>query len=174
MKLPRQYAGVWNVIKQYWQIYGGAADLIKSPYLHVSIALSFVIPLWKMDDWYDVPLDVIPSILGFSLAGYAMFLAFGDENFRSLLAGNYDDGKASPFMRFNSTFLHFIIVQVIAILLSVNAKVRDLEGGIVAFFSCVVFAYSLLTALATAVEVYRCSRMFDAFAKQNDEAEREG
>ena len=164
----KQYVGVWTVLRQYWRTYGGIPALVKSPYLHTSLAGSFLIPLWKMDDWYDIPLDVIPSILGFSLAGYAMFLAFGDEAFRRLIAGEYGDGKESPFMEFNAIFLHFIVVQILAILLAVNAKVREIDGGVAAYFSCVVFVYSLLTALAAAIEIFRCSRLFDRFVKHQE------
>jgi hypothetical protein len=168
-ELPKQYQGVWNVISHYWRIYGGFSAFIKSPYLHVSFVFSFLVPLSKTEDWYDVPLDVIPSILGFSLAGYAMFLAFGDEAFRRLLAGTYPDGKESPFMGTNSIFLHFIVVQIVAILLAVNAKARDLEGGLVAYLSYAAFVYSLLTALATGIEIFRSSRLFDKYAKHQEQ-----
>lgn len=160
-ELPKQYEGVWDVISHYWKIYGGFAVFIKSPYLHASLVFALFVPLSKIKDWYDVPLDVLPSVLGFSLAGYAMFLAFGDEAFRRLWAGKHPDGKESPFMGMNARFLHFIVVQILAILLALNAKARELEGGFIAYLSYAAFLYSLFTALATGIELFRCSRMFD-------------
>lgn len=160
-ELPKQYKGVWNVISHYWTIYGGFPAFIKSPYLHTSIVIAFMVPLSKTEDWYDVPLDVLPSVLGFSLAGYAMFLAFGDEAFRRLWAGKHSDGKESPFMGMNARFLHFIVVQILAIILALNAKARELEGGFIAYLSYTAFVYSLFTALATGIELFRCSRTFD-------------
>ncbi|VGO12643.1 hypothetical protein PDESU_01196 [Pontiella desulfatans] len=167
-ELPKQYKGVWDVICHYWRIYGGFSAVIKSPYLHASIVFALLVPLSKTEDWYDVPLDVLPCVLGFSLAGYALILALGDEAFRRLIAGDFPDGKESPFMRTNSMFLHFIVVQIIALLLALNAKARDLEGGLIAYLSYVAFVYSLLTALATGVEIFRCSRLFDKFAKHQE------
>lgn len=51
-----------------------------------------------------------------------MWLALGDEGFKSLIAGKSDTSDTSPYMAINAAFVHFIIIQIIAILLALACK----------------------------------------------------
>ena len=68
-------------------------------------------------------------MIGFTLGGYAIFIEFGDERFRNLISGK-DDGESgeSPFIKFNSTFIHFIIVQCLALVYAITAKAKILTN----------------------------------------------
>jgi hypothetical protein len=108
-----------NIFVTYYRAYGGFLEFLKSPYLYVSLILTFALyPHWASAEWWEDVLSIMPNLLGFSLGGYAMFLAIGDEKFRGFLAGkeeDEDDGIESPFLALNGAFVHFIIFQVLAL-----------------------------------------------------------
>jgi hypothetical protein len=72
--------------------------------------------------WWDTPVAVLPSLIGFTLGGYAILLAFGDEEFKSVFAGATTKNKDSPYVIVSATFMHFIVVQVIALLIALAAE----------------------------------------------------
>lgn len=88
MNVFRQFSGARRTFQSYWKIYGGWRSVLGSPYLVVSIALTTVLaPLWLRPNWWGTVLGVMPNVLGFSLGGFAIFLAFGDDDFRHLIGG---------------------------------------------------------------------------------------
>lgn len=112
-----------NSLSLYWRSYGGLRALIQSPYLWLSLALTALLfPHWSKPLWWDDVLSIMPNVLGFSLGGYAMWMAIGDDNFRKLISGEEEDGEPSPYMEVNSAFVHFIILQILSIILSLIAK----------------------------------------------------
>lgn len=107
----------------YWKAYGGLKSVIKSIYFRASLIITAIIyPVWTNDGWWDDPISIIPNLLGFTLGGLAMFLAFSDKGFVSVLSFSAqqeeDKGgkKYSIFIRGISTFVHFVIVQVLTLL----------------------------------------------------------
>lgn len=163
--LTKPYDGFRKSFLLYWENYGGFTSLIRSPYLHFALIFTFLaLPFWTTEHdplWYEVSLAIIPSILGFTLGGYAILLAFGDERFRQLISGKEKDDTSSPFMGVNSTFVHFILVQVVAILAAIFASAWQLKSGIFALFGFFLFSYSILTAAAAAMAVLRVAHWFD-------------
>jgi hypothetical protein len=172
--------GIWRA---YFQGYGGVRSLRKSKYFWASVvftAMSF--GRWKAANWWEEPIAVIPNMLGFSLGGYAVLLAFGNESFRETMAGESPRG-VSPFIVMNTTFVHFIVVQGFSLLLAVlckNTYVSVTEYGFspdswvtflaatlsVArwFFWCLgyaLFLYSICLALAATMGVFRVARLYD-------------
>lgn len=158
--------------------------MLRSPYLHASLFLSALLwPLWKPGTWWDTTLTVIPSLLSFSIAGFAMYLAVGDAQFRALIAHKDDDQadeEPSDFVKFTATFMHFIVVQIVALLVALVAKaaflvrapdVLSLPLIIEAlrlpfwFVGFAVFLYALFTALATTVELFRLAGILDKFLR---------
>jgi hypothetical protein len=179
-----------NVFQRYWQTYGGFSALIKSPYLWISIAITALLfPHWSLTNWWDDVLSIMPNLLGFSLGGYAMWIAIGDDNFRKLISGEDEDGTASPYMEVNAAFVHFIILQILSMLLALTAKAYSFpvsaNNPIVIFFSeyykftCLVgygfsyfiFIYALLSALAATLALLRVSSWYDSFHSHQKENE---
>src|SRR5947207_15899152 len=64
----------------------------------------------------------------FTLAGYAMLIAFGDERFKALLTAPSAEHPASAFMAINATFMHFLVVQIVALLVAIVAKSRPFSS----------------------------------------------
>jgi hypothetical protein len=82
-----EYRFVCQDLFDYFQRYGSWAAVARSPYTHLAVVVTACsYPLWMHGTWSDVPLQVLPNLLGFALAAYALLLAFGDERFRSFLA----------------------------------------------------------------------------------------
>lgn len=176
-KLLKQYVGVAKGFRRYWQIYGGWTALLTSPYFLAAVATTALAwPLWSREGWWDSSLSVLPNILSFSLGGFALFLALGDEQFRASIAGANCPGgdKASPFLSFAVTFLHFILLQVAALLAAILAKAWYMVpapawlsqandavrcvGWAVGFW---LFIYSLYAAIAAVMAIFVMVRAFD-------------
>lgn len=75
----------------------------------------------------------------------------------------------SAFMRFNGTFVHFILVQVLAIILAIVGTSWELKSGILAWFGLTTLIYSILIAIAAVFAIMRLAKMFEAFAAYEKE-----
>lgn len=181
-----QYAGFWSIFSVYWGTYGGFKAVLASPYFHFSFVLTvFLNGIWTQAGWWDHVLDVIPNVLGFSLGGYAIWLAIGDENFKKLLAGKDVDepNESSPYMDLSVAFVHFIFVQFLALTLALMAlgfhmnwplpefkfclnevefETRHLKLA-ASFIGFMAFIYSLATAVAATFQILRYSVWYDDY-----------
>jgi hypothetical protein len=163
-----QYRGFREIFSWYWAAYGGFATLLASPYLHLAFVFTLLAhPRWMALDWESDVIGVVPSLLGFSLGGYAILLALGNASFMKLLVEEEVPEHQSYFMLVNISFLHFIIVQILAMIL---AFVGDLATSVgvgvpFAFLAYWVFIYSFFTALAATVAIFRLARVYNRFAR---------
>jgi phage FluMu protein Com len=81
------YKSAAKIYGKYWIAYGGWQAMKRSPYLHAAIVLLVLTtPFWVCRAWWEQVISVIPSLLGFTLGGFAMFLGFGNKKFLALLA----------------------------------------------------------------------------------------
>lgn len=177
-----------NILKRYWRAYGGIRSLLSSPYLYIATLLTIALfPHWSAPDWWDDVLSIMPNLLGFSLGGYAMLIAFGDEKFMKIISGD-DDGSVSPYMELSATFTHFIILQILSIILALFAKtysfslppahfILELLGDSFRYlclagysFAYLIFMYALTSTLAATLALLRVSSWYDFF--QTDESKR--
>lgn len=188
-KFTAPYIGVYRVIKLYWSIYGGWQALAFSPYFHFSIILTVLMSqYWQNEAWWDIAISVLPSIIGFALGGYAIWLGFGDEKFRHLITENNDNSKHSPYLEVSATFAHFIMIQLLALFAAIIAKAMNfpiskiqwLQDLFIQFnisqtliheevapflyaFSFLLFIYAIMTAVAATFAVFRVATWFDKY-----------
>lgn len=187
-----QWKGVADIFKRYWLSYGGFRAFISSPYLHISIVFTFFTAgYWSDNNWWSQSLSILPSLLGFTLGGFAVFLSLGSEDFRSLMAQPEKDETTdkSPYMTVIGSFVHFVLIQMMAILVSILANAasytekpyylpKDMNltlSYIVGFIGYGLFLYSLLLALSVCFAIYRMSGLFakfDMIKKKNQEKSR--
>lgn len=176
-----------NIVKRYWVSYGGFKAIFTSYFFYGAILLSALLyPHWSTTGWWDTVLSVMPNLLGFTLGGFAMWVAVGDENFKATIAGvskdNPDD--ISPFMEVNATFAHFIFLQIFSIIFALINKAYDvalsqdhvlvlLFGShlnvatlLFYYFSYFVFIYALLSAIASVLALFRVSHWYDDYQAQ--------
>lgn len=169
----------------YWESYGGWQAVLRSRYLRWSLAFAIVlVPAWWQAKWWAVTLQVLPNIVGFSIAGFAIWLAFGDEQFKSLLAEKDHDREVSDYMEISATFAHFVLVQILAIAFAVAGGAlleKDnplslaatwaanwptefaLFQGAFGFVGFFLFAYAIGTAIAAVMAIFRVARLYAYF-----------
>ena len=93
------YSGVIKIFLRYWRTYGEAYAMLSSAYFHAALLLLAITShYWLTECWWEQSISILPNLLGFSLAGFAMFLGFGDEKFRALLAEKDEEEVVSPYL----------------------------------------------------------------------------
>lgn len=178
-----------SIFVRFWKAYGGFSPIFKSTYFILAVALNlFCWGLWSEPNWWDLVFSVIPNLLGFTLGGFAIFVGFGDEKFTSSLAEpETDPTTPSVYREFCATFVHFIIVQVAALLLAVISKgmyfqtdwpqwaVTAIKIGNV-FWGAIcfnVFLYALTSVLAIGFHVFRIANMYEMHHQMIESAKQE-
>lgn len=167
-----QYRGFCEIFSCYWRSYGGLNSLLASPYLHLAFLVNILTyPRWIVQDWQSDVIDVIPNLLGFSLGGYAILLALGSAPFIKLIVESDVPEHQSYCMLVNVSFLHFIVVQITAMVL---ALLGDLAysigmGAVFAFLSYWIFIYAFFAALAATIAIFRLARVYNRYARSRDQ-----
>ncbi|MFC3864632.1 hypothetical protein [Alcaligenes aquatilis] len=190
-KFFSSYVELWKIARRYLGAYGGWLSFLRSPYLHISLALTLLSAhVWMNPGWWDNTISVLPNLLGFSLGGYAIWLAMGDENFRSRVAGKKpkkgengkweSDPKESPYIGVSSTFVHYVIIQAISLIYAIVASSLNFYAPDDYFIFCIIdretwntltkigwgigywiFIYSLTMSFAAAFGLFRISTWYD-------------
>ncbi|MDD2466143.1 MAG: hypothetical protein PHI97_19255 [Desulfobulbus sp.] len=167
----KPYKAIYKIFRRYWRVYGGFKSLVYSPYLHLSILLFLLTwPFWDFEKdgaWFDFVLAITPSMLGFTLGGYAILLAFGNEAFQKAISGDDHDGS-SPFITIIAAFTNFLILQIIALLLAIVFKAWGVIFGPLAWLGFLVFLYSVSSALAAVMAVFQLSDWFNKFNEDDN------
>lgn len=116
------------LLKKYWDSYGGWMAILTSPFTWLSLIITFLSrPFWSVDKWIDTPIGILPNLLGFNLASYSIWLAFGNQRLNRILSKVKDGNTYSKYMEINTSFIHFIVVQIICLVLSISLKTVDLS-----------------------------------------------
>jgi hypothetical protein len=166
-----------GIFSRFWTAYGGRKAVLRSRYFQAAI---FLTPLcwgsWSVPLWWDTVISVLPNLLGFTLGGFAIFVGFGDEKFKASLATpEADSTQPTVYREFCATFVHFIFVQVIALLLAVVSKglwfkasfpkqILDLLpalNGICGAICYMMFLYALTSVVAIGFHVFRIATMYE-------------
>lgn len=149
----------------YWKAYGGKRALLSSRYLHMALILAIVVCLYRLGDqdwnWPSMVLSAIPNMLGFSLGGYAMLIGFGDRKFLKALKGQENDGTPSVYMNVSGAFVHFIVIQVVALLYAVLIISFNIKHFIANFIGMTFFFYAICTILAATFAVLNFASWYD-------------
>ena len=179
-----------NIIKMYWSAYGGFRAFWASYYFLIPLIITiFCSSHWLNNKlWIADPLTILPSLLGFTLAGYAMWLSVGNEKLKILLSSKFDKEKKngySLFMQINASFIHFVIFQLITlifvyflkyndapyfinkieefyILYDITYAVLNFLGNLLNAIGFFLFVYSIFTMLATVFGIFRISFWIDS------------
>ncbi|MGR6104516.1 MAG: hypothetical protein ACU4EQ_03910 [Candidatus Nitrosoglobus sp.] len=161
-----------NIFSTYWTAYGGFKALFKSRYLYTSIVLTLLLfPNWAKNGWWEHVLLIMPSVLGFSLGGYAMWTAIGNDDFRRFISGSEEDGTPSPYMQVNAAFVHFILLQIFSIFLALLAEAYNFSLCIIAsFLAYLIFIYALMSAIAATLALLRIASWYELHLKASSKS----
>jgi hypothetical protein len=186
--IKKEYVGIKKLFLRYWKNYGGVKSIVASPYMHISLIITLLsYGIWLDNSWVEIPISVLPNVIGFSLGGYAIWLALGDDKFRSSISGKTKSGDDSPFMKVNAAFIHFIVLQILALLFALISKAEPLSSSPLAlqnwfldltpwmlefylvltyisnFLGYFVFTYAILSALAATMAIYRVAGWLEVY-----------
>lgn len=193
--MPKLYAGLGKVLRMYWRAYGGFRSLFFSPFFHAAVVLSVLCyPFWSSAEWWNTSIAIVPAILGFSIAAFALLLAVGDDGFKRKLGVGRSGGRPSILTSTSAGILHFILVQVFAIFLAILAGARPMSfllarldvalfpGWLMqilvivslAFrgFGFFLLCYSLTTAVAATLNIFRLATVFSTYATHAEAREK--
>jgi hypothetical protein len=145
-----------RAFKIYWGAYGGWKALLSSIYLWLSLCIAVMLcGIWVPIDaegqrqWAVLALSVLPSLISFSLGALAITFAMPSGVFLKILHDDGDDN--SLFMQTVATFYHFILIQVLALLVVLALEAYDtIWLSALGFWA---FVYSILCGLAAASNV---------------------
>ncbi|AMM81513.1 hypothetical protein [Pasteurella multocida] len=184
-ELKSSYQDAYEIFQYYWRIYGGWKALFCSPYLHVAILfLVLTQHQWLTRGWWEQSFAILPNLLGFSLGGFAIFLGFGDEQFRSVLAEKDENEPYSAYTFVSATFVHFILIQCLGIVSALLAESLAyqpiwLDDATMYYFEYITpvfwaigylfLLYSLTSILAVVMAIFRCTRWYEIHQKINSE-----
>ena len=192
-ELRASYRGVFGSFRNYWGTYGGALALLASPYLHFALLLLIpTYPSWTRPGWWDQVLGALPNLLGFSVAALAISLGVGNDTFRNVISGasaaERESGERSPYMRATATFTHFVMVQIVSILMAITCAgihriqwsgrgemavlVRTIGRHVIWGLGYSCFLYALCITAASVISLFRIAEWFDSFrSKEKDRNE---
>lgn len=170
--LKSQYGGVIDILRRYWSAYGRLPALLTSPFFHCALFLTAGFSnFWVGKNWWETSIAVLPSLLGFSLAGIAILMSFGGEGFQRLLA-RIKPGDHSVYTQVGATFTHFIVVQTLGLLVAIAAKSlfdgdppnTNTPALLMSALGAFLLVYSIFTGLAAGFAVFRMTAWFTAFS----------
>lgn len=169
---------VTAIYRRYWLAYGGRSALLCSPYLHGALVLLVLtIPFWARSPWWGQVIAAIPTLLGFTLGGFAVFLSFGDAKFRALLAEPDEEEPDAPslYVSLCATFVHFILVQCLAMSVALIAQAWSFQvtwpfplnalawclSMAVGALGYGLFLYTITLVLAATMHVFRVATWYE-------------
>lgn len=169
-----------SIVHHYWNTLGGFKAIVTNSTFWFAVVITLLLfPNWISGDWWSEAITIMPSVLGFSLGGFALWVAIGDDTFKREISGKDPSGDESPFMVVNATFAHFIVLQLLSVFLSLIGKAHyaavdkfmpstqigdfyvNLYALIFAFVGYGVFIYALCTAISVIFAIYRVTSWYD-------------
>lgn len=171
--------GTLDLLREVLGING--PKILRSIYFWAALGITAVCwSLWLDAPWWELSLAVLPSMLGFSLAGFAMVPAFGNDAFRTLLSSAKTKNGHSAFKGYAAIFVLYLGAQVAGLILAILAKAdlgvyaRAGEGLRLVIASChfvgfFLVVYGILMALAATLAIYRMARIADELQRDDSE-----
>ena len=135
----------------FWRIYGGFPAVIKSRFMWVSFFLTLLIYRHRnSQDWSNLIISAIPSLLGFTIGAMAIVLALPSAKLFRLISEK--GAPKSYYMEMAARFVYFVVMQVFSIIFAISLK---LFGSIfLGYISAFLFLYSLITAIAVTLALF--------------------
>ncbi len=155
-------------IRRYWHLYGGWEAFSRSRYMLPATLLgTLCVPLWirpATSGWADIVIQVMPSLMGFSIAAMTVMLAFSDA--KSLKAVTQGGKEKSYFVTTVANLMHFLVAQLASLIIAIVGKAYP--HWTIAYFGMLVFFYALLVSIGAAGQLLNSARIINAAANLPD------
>jgi len=172
-----------EIVKLAWDNMGGAAALCKSFDFRFALIVSLLCwPAWIEPQWWVNTISVLPSLLGFTLGGFAIFLGFGSDQFKELIAR--EDETKSEYLSVSSVFLFIVAVQVVGLLYAIVCQsvwvptpalllhispIFSYLNPLAWFIGYFIYVLGIVLSLRAAIRIFRVSRWYNSFLVANSE-----
>ena len=172
-----------EIAKLAWANMGGISAIWKSFDFRIAIVVCLLCwPAWLAPDWWKNSITVLPSLLGFTLGGFAIFLGFGSDQFKELIARK-DEAK-SEYLSVSSTFLFIVAVQVVGLLYAIICEslwvptpswlqqvssILPYLNYMAWFVGYFLYVLGIVLSLRAAIRIFRVSRWYNSFLVDNAE-----
>lgn len=169
----------------YWKAYGGLRATLLSPFPPIAaIATAVCYPYWSKDGWWAVVTTVLPCILGFTIAAFALVLGLGGDSLKRQLHHRNRRTNIPLYLKISAIFAHQIIIQTAAILVAIvvsavwmypapttEALIALNHAAIIVFWGLgfFLFVYSVLLVFAGAMNIYALARMIQRAADKSSQ-----
>lgn len=158
--ISKPWLGQWGVLRDYWSLYGGWRALVTSPYAQVSLAFGIIVDLCSAQafDPAASTISIVPNVLGFTVGALAIILAFSSAPFFTFLT---EEGEnRSLFMKTVANFVHFIIVQVLALLEAILTLAHP--NWLFKLLSSILLSYAIATTFSIVIQLFQMATVFNA------------
>jgi hypothetical protein len=111
-------------------------------------------------------MNILPNLMGFSIAGMAILLAFSHpQSLRAITQKGKDD---SYFLKVSANLCHFLVVQVIAIFMAIIGK--SVTCWPLSFAGVFFLLYAILVGVAAAGQLFNTARIMNTAAWLKDKS----
>jgi hypothetical protein len=177
-----QFKPFFRHLKRYFRAYGGWSGIFGSPlFLGAVLIAALNYRQWLVSGWTDKVYALLPNLLGFSLGTYAIIFSLLTNRIKLAMRILKNNNSVSYLEQVNSTFFHFIFVQVITLIWSIifdGSILRDIaiifKGKVPIVWSAFLFSakigsfvgyllmiYSIFLVIGAALAIYRLALIVD-------------
>jgi hypothetical protein len=108
----------------------------------------------------EIAVGVLPNLLGFTVGALAIVLAFSSAAVFATLA---ERGQPqSFFMKLTGSLIHFILVQVLALVAAIIARMTD--KTFIEFVSLFLLFYAVIVTFAAGIQLFLTALIYNAKA----------
>jgi hypothetical protein len=172
---------MFNNLSIIFSLYGGVRAILGSSYLRVSLLLTAL--FWRPisnGSWPDLTLQIIPSVMGFSIAAVAIITVIGDDGFRRRMAAvSTLHESESDLVVTLASFVWFIAIQVLAIITAlvfkskplpsscdfsssdiICSRIDNIVNALVSTVGALALIYAILLILASVMQTFHLFRLY--------------
>jgi len=123
----------------------------------MAAAFIFVIPcvgLWQPGadaSWADMSINILPNLMGFSIAGMAIMLAFSHP--ASLHAITQKGKGTSYFLKVAASLCHFLAAQIIALVFALIRK-SGFDWSPFSYLGVLALLYAVFVSMGAAGQLF--------------------
>ena len=175
--------GNLSLLKVVWRSTRGFKGICHGPEFWLAVVgWILTTPYWLMSPWWDQVINVLPTILGFTVSGFAIFLGFGSDDFKRFLTrGTKVDDNA--YISVGAAFVLFVGMQLLAMFFALVVKGFQFEtpAVLLPYWRCIqignylaggvgyfIYLYSLVLALRASLRIFRLSRWYSKYLIATD------